>query len=75
MHGNPVTFRDLRFRKSRRYPPLLSLAPILYNVALRAYMKSMFALSLQQQGDDTFFGKIPISRALTVVRNGTRPRE
>lgn len=68
MHGNPVRVQDLRLRRARRFPPLLDVAPILYNIGLRAYTKSMFALSRRQQVEDSVHGAMTLSRALTTIQ-------
>jgi hypothetical protein len=74
MHGNPVTQRNLRLRRSRRYAPLWVIAPVEYNIALRAYMKSMFAMPDEDQRDDSFYGRRAISNALLNVRSGRTGR-
>lgn len=69
MHGNAVSGRDLRFRKHSTSRSLLEIAPVIYNVALRAYMRSMFPLSEDDERDDAFAGLSDIEDALMRVRN------
>jgi hypothetical protein len=39
MHGNPVTTRDLRYRRSGTRLQLAQLAPLVFNVALLSYLE------------------------------------
>jgi hypothetical protein len=39
MHGNSVTGRDVRYRRSSRHVPLMTVAPVLYNIALLSFLK------------------------------------
>jgi hypothetical protein len=71
MHGNPVTARDLLFRQSRRYPPLLVLAPMIYNVALRAYIGATYPPLDDERLDEHWFGLGTIEEALIAVRSGS----
>lgn len=74
MHGNPVTFRDVLLRRSRRYPPLLAIAPVLYNLALRAVLLPSFPITDEEWIDDRWFGLGKTEKALLAVRNGTATR-
>jgi hypothetical protein len=74
MHGNSVDQRDVLFRRSRQYPPLLVLAPLIYNIALRAYIRSMFPVLDDEWIDERWFALGKIEEALLAVRNGSAAR-
>jgi hypothetical protein len=68
LHGNPVTRRDLRVRRQRNGKMLAAIAPVLYNVGLRAYTKSMFSMSQEEELADFLFGEGEIRDALLTIR-------
>jgi len=74
MHGNPVTALDLLFRRSGKYPPLIVLAPLLYSVALRTYLRSTLTVLDDEWIDERWFGLGKIEEALLAVRNGSATR-
>jgi hypothetical protein len=76
MHGNPASAGDLRFRKSPKRPSLLLLAPLLYNLALRAMLdRLMPAPKKLIDVDDDFLGRGLIEKGLhAALRGGVTQR-
>jgi hypothetical protein len=68
MHGNPIDERHVRLHGSGKGPHLLGLAPLLYNVALRAFMTCMFANDEDDDRTDYFLGLGDIEKALVTAR-------
>ena len=64
MHGNPVEARDLRFGRSIKRARLVDLAPVLYNLALRAFLNPHFPSDEDDDLDDFFLGLRDIEKGL-----------
>jgi hypothetical protein len=72
MHGNPVTGQQLLYRQEAKRPHLLRLAPVVFNLALRASTKAKFALSETDEDDDFFFGALgTIEKAVATALTGS----
>jgi hypothetical protein len=75
MHGNPVRSRELRFRQSPNRPSLLLLAPLLYNLVLRAALERVLPAPVKLiDVDEQFFGLGVIEKGLCAALRGGSKR-
>lgn len=71
MHGNPVEGRDLQFWRSLKRPSLMRLAPLLYNLALRATLDRLIPQAPQLiDVEEDFFGLGVIEKGLKAALRG-----
>jgi hypothetical protein len=73
MHGNPVQRQHLHFRRSFKRPSLMLLAPLLYNLALRATLDRLMPQTTPQpliDVEEDFFGLGVIEKGLKAALRG-----